>query len=113
MEFTEVLESTFLVLKQWQFAQDRSFDNFLGFMAQADGMEQWERPNADIIKVNTDVALFENSNSYSYSMLVRDSHGELVEAVTSSKHGSITLELAEAIGKHSVGLNEKHGQLWW
>lgn len=66
-------------------------------MTQADGMEQWKHPNEGVIYVNTDAALFKEFNSYSYSRLARNHKGELVEAVSSCRQGSIDPTVAEAI----------------
>lgn len=49
-------------------------------MTQADGNENWELPQEGTIKVNTDVALFEDSNCYSFSMVARDHGGESHDA---------------------------------
>ena len=43
-EFDRVVVSAKLTLSHWWSAQDRSFDNFLGFMTQADCKERWECP---------------------------------------------------------------------
>lgn len=62
MESVELVESSILYLNQWRNAQDKSFD--LGFMTQADGKEHWQRPPEGMIKINTDAALFTDSNIY-------------------------------------------------
>lgn len=49
------------------------------------------------IKVNMDAALFEDSNCYSYAMKTRDHEGNMMEAASSCKEGSIDPELVEAI----------------
>lgn len=40
-----VVELAILVLKQWQGAQDRSFDFSFGFMTHSDGAEHWNKLN--------------------------------------------------------------------
>ncbi|XP_074363041.1 uncharacterized protein LOC141703396 [Apium graveolens] len=55
MEASEVISSANICLNQWKNAQDKSFDNFLGFMTQADGKERWEPPQLGEVKINTDV----------------------------------------------------------
>lgn len=81
-EFSEVCKSAKLQLNQWKNAQDKSFDNFLGFMSQEDGKERWECPQEGTIKINVDATLFETSNTYCYSMIARDHKGELIVAGT-------------------------------
>lgn len=49
-------------------------------------------------KVNTDVAIFEDSNIYIYDIVGRDHDGQLLEARSSCKQGCLYPELAEAIG---------------
>lgn len=97
MEFTEVVELAFLGLQQCQTAQDRSFDNFLGFMTQVEGMEQWKCPNNGIIKVNIVAVIFEDSDSYSYSRLARNHLGELVDAFANDRQGRIDPTIAEVM----------------
>lgn len=50
------------VLNQWQFVQDKSFDISLGLLKPEDGRSTWQAPTYDIVKVNTDAALFSGSN---------------------------------------------------
>lgn len=40
VEPLELVQSAEIVLNQWRNAQDKSFDNYLGFMTQADGKAQ-------------------------------------------------------------------------
>lgn len=51
---------------------------------------------------NTDAALFEESNSYSYSMIVRDHLGELIEVSSRCKQGNLDPVMAEAFGVHEA-----------
>lgn len=71
-------------------------------MTQADGTEYWQRSPKRKIKINTDVALFKDSNSYSYSMVSRDSKGELKEAAAVCKQGELDPGLPEAIGNREA-----------
>lgn len=57
----EVVESAKSILNQWIGVQDKSFDHFLGFMSQDDGHEHWQLPQKDRVKINTDAAIFEQS----------------------------------------------------
>ncbi|KAL8149967.1 hypothetical protein AgCh_006834 [Apium graveolens] len=67
-------------------------------MTHEDGNEQLEKPQQGTVRINVDVALFESSNSYCTSMIVRDHSGGLLLAIANCKMGQITPELAEAIG---------------
>lgn len=71
----DLVESDELYLNQWKSAQGRSFDNFLGFMTQADGIEHWRKPPEGSIKININAAFFEDSNCYCYFMIARDHVG--------------------------------------
>lgn len=50
----KLVQSSELILNQWRSAQDKLFDNYLGFMTQEDGKEHWEQPPTCMIMVNTD-----------------------------------------------------------
>ena len=67
-------------------------------MTQADGKAKWERPPEGMIKINTDGALFEDSNTNSYSMIVRNHAGDLVESKASCRQGTVNPEMAELMG---------------
>lgn len=97
MAVTEVVDSALLSLNQLKSAQDRSFDSSLGFMTQADGHEHWEQPLQGTVKINNDAAIFDNLGCYSYSMIVRDHQGEMMEARSSCKPGDMDPFMAEAI----------------
>ncbi|XP_074378327.1 uncharacterized protein LOC141719860 [Apium graveolens] len=98
MESSEVLVSAHLCFNQWKSAQDKTFDNYLGFMTQADGKEHLELPTEGKVKINTDAAIFEESRRFSYAFIARNHRGDLVEAVSSCKQGIVDPVLAEAIG---------------
>ncbi|KAL8149999.1 hypothetical protein AgCh_006858 [Apium graveolens] len=98
MEVFEVVESATTVLNQWRSVQDKSFDNFLGYMSQDDGHEHWKLPQSDKVKINSDAAIFEHDNCYSHAFVVRNHHGQLIEARSKCMQGKISPELAEAIG---------------
>ncbi|XP_074359589.1 uncharacterized protein LOC141699273 [Apium graveolens] len=68
-EGSEVCRSAKALLNQWQNAQDKSFDNFLDFMNQEDDKERWEQPQEGTVKINVDAAIFENFNTYCWSMV--------------------------------------------
>lgn len=67
-------------------------------MTNADGDGHWTLPNENIIKVNSNATIFESSNCYSFSFVVRDYRGELMEARSSYSLGNVAPENAEAIG---------------
>lgn len=81
MEVSEVIASSRVALNQWQYAQDKTFDNFLGHVTKADGDEHWTLPRDNMIKINCDAATFSASNCYSFSFVVRDQKGELLGEV--------------------------------
>lgn len=97
-EFTEIVTSTNQILNDWKYAQDRSFDHSLGFITQAEGDRCWTKPKECKVKVNSDAALFEDSNLYSYAVVARDQDGQMLEPFSSCKQGNINPELAEAVG---------------
>lgn len=94
----EVVESAYLVLKQWRSVQDRSFDHFLGFMSQDDSREHWSLPSIDSIKVNSESAIFQETCHFSYAFVARNSAGNLIEARLKCTRGNPSPELAEALG---------------
>ncbi|KAK1373046.1 hypothetical protein POM88_029239 [Heracleum sosnowskyi] len=100
MEVSEVVVSTKLPLNRWNSAQDTSFDNYLGLMTQGeDGVEHWQAPNVDRIKVNVDSAIFEDSTCYSYTLVARDHNVNLIEALSRCVNGIVELEMAEMMGR--------------
>ncbi|XP_074362809.1 uncharacterized protein LOC141718821 [Apium graveolens] len=111
-EGSEVCRSAKALLNQWQNAQDKSFDNFLGFMNQEDGKERWEQPHEGTVKINVDAAIFENFNTYCWSMAARNHKGELVSANTKCRVGRIAPEIAEALGiKEALSWIKNHSML--
>lgn len=98
MEPNEVVESACSVLDQWKNVQDRSFDRFLGYMTPEDGCEHWSLPSPNSVKINSDAAIFKESNKYSVAYVVRDSAGQLIEARTKSWSGHVSAEMAEIMG---------------
>ncbi|XP_074327609.1 uncharacterized protein LOC141665523 [Apium graveolens] len=98
MEASEVVSSACSVLNQWNSVQDRTFDHFMGYMIPEDGDEHWRHPPVNSVKINTDAAIFEESNCYSHAFVVRDHEGKLVEARSRCLRGSLNSELAETLG---------------
>lgn len=97
-ESKDIVASALQILNNWESAQDKSFDNSFGFIIQSDGDTHWQQPQAGTVKINTDAALFEDSQTYSHAMVARNHEGTLLEAKSSCKTGSIHPELAESIG---------------
>ncbi|KAL8104689.1 hypothetical protein AgCh_028771 [Apium graveolens] len=97
-EYEDIVSSALRVLSNWESAQDKSVDITVGFLTQTDGEVHWKQPQAETVKVNTDAALFENSNCYSYAMVARDHTGAMLEAVSCCRPGRPNPELAEAVG---------------
>lgn len=97
MESIELVDAAPYYLNQYKSAQDMSFDNYLGFMTPSNGSEHWKLPHEGRVKINIDAALFEKAHRYSYSMIVRDPAGEVVEALVTCKKGNPDPMLAEAI----------------
>ncbi|KAL8109427.1 hypothetical protein AgCh_025503 [Apium graveolens] len=98
---TEVLEVVVVakvILNQWKYAQDKTFDLTLSFLNEEDGDERWMIPQENKIKVNCDAAIFEETNTYSYAFIGRDHAGAVLEAKSVCRMGNIAPENAEAIG---------------
>lgn len=85
VEFVQIIESAKHIFSQWKYAQDKSFDQFLGFTTQADGNERWINPNEGRLKINVDATCFTGSNRFSFAFLARDSQGTVIEAFFSCK----------------------------
>lgn len=97
-EYTEIVTSPTQILNNWEFAQDKSFDSSFGFITQTEGDMCWKQPMLGTVKVNTDAALFEDSDICSYAMVARDHNGQMLKAKSSCRQGRSNPELAEAIG---------------
>ncbi|XP_074351310.1 uncharacterized protein LOC141690404 [Apium graveolens] len=98
MVVSEIVESAVSILSQWHSAQDKFFDPSLGFMTHIDGDEHWCVPNDNMIKVNTDAAIFDNSQCFSFSVVARDHEGGLIEAISRCEGGQLASKVVEALG---------------
>lgn len=58
VHISEVLISVSSVFN-WTSVQNKSYDSFLWFMTDEDGIEHWKAPNENKIKINVDAAIFE------------------------------------------------------
>ncbi|XP_074347541.1 uncharacterized protein LOC141686402 [Apium graveolens] len=52
-----------------------------------DGLERWEPPRINSVKINSDAAIFAESSYYSYAFIIRNHDGELVEARSKCSYG--------------------------
>lgn len=95
---TEIVTSAIQILNNWEYAQDKTFDNSVGFITPTEGDMCWNQPQQGIVKVNTDAAIFEDSNLFSFAMIARDHNGRMLEALSRCKQGHINPDVAEAIG---------------
>ncbi|KAK1398571.1 hypothetical protein POM88_008434 [Heracleum sosnowskyi] len=60
----ELVYSAFSILNQWQAVQDSVVVVSLGFLFPEDGQTSWQAPAQNKVKINTDAALFKNTNRY-------------------------------------------------
>lgn len=67
-------------------------------MNSFDGDEHWSCPIGDKIKVNSDTAIFEASNCFSFAFVARDSTGGFIEAKSKCYPRKVNLEIAKAMG---------------
>lgn len=93
-ESIEIVASDIQVLKNWESAQDKSFDNSFGFITQTDDDVYRKQPTVGKVKVNTDATLFEYANLYNYAMVARDHEGKMLEAMSTCRQGCLNPELA-------------------
>lgn len=56
------------------------------------------KAQTDVIKVNVDAALYESEGCFGFAYVARNDKGELIEANSSCREGSVTPEIAEAVG---------------
>lgn len=97
MEVQEAVNSARVVLSRWKEAQDKFFDRSCGLLNPDDGDELWSPPTENKTKINTDAAVFESSNCYSFAFAARNHKRDLIEARSSCKEGYTSPECAEAM----------------
>lgn len=97
MDVTEVVVSK-SVLNHLISSQDKSSDNFMGYMIQKDGAECWQAPYVDKIKINSDATIFKASNCYNFAVVARNHNGELIKALSRCSQGDISLKMIVIIG---------------
>lgn len=70
-----------LTLDQWRKVQDISNVSMDPYIPE-DDFEMWRKPIADLIKINTDAAMFDETGYYGFDFVVRASDENLVMART-------------------------------
>uniref|UniRef100_A0A803PLI3 Reverse transcriptase domain-containing protein n=1 Tax=Cannabis sativa TaxID=3483 RepID=A0A803PLI3_CANSA len=93
----EVVQSTRTNLDSWKNAQVQRTAPLLN-VNHSNGREHWMKPMKHKFKINVDGAIFEAENCFGIGCVIRDQTARLVEAISISKHGGVTPEIAEAIG---------------
>ncbi|XP_074342142.1 uncharacterized protein LOC141679575 [Apium graveolens] len=102
LEPHEAANSARVALSQWKEAQDKLFDRSWGLLNENDGNERWNFPTKNQTKVNTDAAVFALTNCYSYAFSARNHKGELMEAQSKCKVGTISPDCAEVMDIREV-----------
>uniref|UniRef100_A0A803QMW8 RNase H type-1 domain-containing protein n=1 Tax=Cannabis sativa TaxID=3483 RepID=A0A803QMW8_CANSA len=93
----EVVRSARTNLDSWKNAQVQRTAPLLN-VNYSNGREHWMKPMTHKFKINVDGAIFEAENCFGIGCVIRDQTARLVEAISVSKHGGVTPEIAEAIG---------------
>lgn len=62
-----------------------------------DGAETWVKPHIGIIKVTTDAATFCEQHACGFGLIARDNNGDLIQAKSGSKQGSVSRDYAETM----------------
>ncbi|XP_060969908.1 uncharacterized protein LOC115713624 [Cannabis sativa] len=70
-------------LYNWLLAQKSRFEPLLFDDVVASSSVCWEKPPAGMLKINTNGAIFAATTQYGTGMVIRDSHGKLIEASSS------------------------------
>ena len=83
-----------IVFKQWKNAQDQSFDLSLGLTHPSDGSEKWYPPEPSVLKMNVDAAVFISPDRFSFSAVVRDHYGSLIQASSQCFGGIVEPDVA-------------------
>uniref|UniRef100_A0A803QSF3 RNase H type-1 domain-containing protein n=1 Tax=Cannabis sativa TaxID=3483 RepID=A0A803QSF3_CANSA len=63
--------------------------------------EHWTKPISTKLKINVDGAIFESENRFGFGF-IRDSTGKFVQAVSGSRLGVVSPEIAEVVGMKEV-----------
>lgn len=71
--------------------QDKTFDCVMGYTTQEDGNEHWHPPSSNKVKINTDAAIFVESDNFRHVFVVRDHTWSLIEAKSKCIRGNPSL----------------------
>ncbi|KAM6576060.1 hypothetical protein CsatB_027897 [Cannabis sativa] len=93
----EVVKSAKHVLGQWKITKFES-PNALFAMGDISKSNCWRKPDEYTVKVNVDGATFEAHQKFGFGCVARDHHGKLIEAISESRWGCVSAEIAEVIG---------------
>ncbi|KAM6542489.1 hypothetical protein CsatB_006936 [Cannabis sativa] len=93
----DVVRSARIVLDQYCTAQSQKTGALLiNDINNVD--ERWKKPNANMVKINVDGAIFQEQNKFGYGCVARDSNGSLLETISETRLGVVKPEIAETIG---------------
>uniref|UniRef100_A0A803NJ40 RNase H type-1 domain-containing protein n=1 Tax=Cannabis sativa TaxID=3483 RepID=A0A803NJ40_CANSA len=92
----EVVRSVLTVLGHWSIAQSQKLGLLLVFDS-SNGSEQWRKSKVHKVKVNVDGAIFTTKHRFGFGSVARDPDGNLIEAISSSRCGSVQPKIAELI----------------
>uniref|UniRef100_A0A803QSB3 RNase H type-1 domain-containing protein n=1 Tax=Cannabis sativa TaxID=3483 RepID=A0A803QSB3_CANSA len=96
----EVIQSARTNLGTWQNAQSNGSFPLLN-VNFGNGKEHWTKPISTKLKINVDGAIFESENRFGFGF-IRDSTGKFVQAVSGSRLGVVSPEIAEVVGMKEV-----------
>ncbi|KAM6593181.1 hypothetical protein CsatA_000884 [Cannabis sativa] len=95
---SDVILSARVNLNQWKNAQLKKKGPLFLASGENEGSEHWSKPVTNTIKVNVDGAIFEAEGWYGTGLVARNCHGQLLEALSSSKPGHFEAAVVEAMG---------------
>lgn len=72
---------------QWTSAQNKNFNSSMAWLKPGDRGEHCDKLTLQTIKVNVDVALFDNAGRFSFGCAARNHDGVLLEGINSCKLG--------------------------
>ena len=81
------------------------------FLQPSDGAREWRRPVINIVKINTDAALFPEKGGFGFAFVARNHLGHFMEAVSRFRLGVLSPEVAEAFSVKEA-LSWVKGQSW-
>ncbi|XP_060974042.1 uncharacterized protein LOC115695103 [Cannabis sativa] len=93
----EVVKSAKHVLGQWKITKFET-PNALFAIGDTSHNNCWRKPDVFTVKVNVDGATFKAHQKFSFGCVARNNHGKLLEAISESRWGCVSAEIAEVIG---------------